>query len=160
MCAQSFRKLLISTIREKVLKVDSGDLFLFYLCGRGISKVEIVGWVRSVRVRQKKIVYYVDDGSSSCMRCTKFLGAMDTVSHASFKPGDVVSVKGVLALSETNEEAYGYSLQISCMEVVDDPNVEAFHWLTCINLYQTEYSQPLRNVASKVTGGTTCSELS
>jgi hypothetical protein len=135
--------MLIRTIRENVTKVDSGDLFLFYLCGRGISKVEIVGCVRSVQIRQKRIVYYIDDGTADCMRCTKFLNSADAVSHAIFHPGDTVSVKGILALSETNEEPYGFSLHLSCMEIVNDPNVEAFHWLSSMDLYQSEYLHPV-----------------
>eukprot|EP01032_Pedospumella_encystans_P032552 gene32552-36754_t len=111
-----FRKLLIVTIRNQVKKVLANELFLLYLCGRGISKVEIVGWIMSVQIRPKKVIYYIDDGTAPCMRCTKFLSSVDPLSHTSYKPGDIVSCKGVLALSETNEEEYGFSIHISCME--------------------------------------------
>ena len=105
--------------------------------------MEIVGIIRSVQVRLKKIVYYIDDGTGPCMRCTKFLTSVDPLSHTWYSPGDVVSAKGILALSETNEEEYGFNIQLSCMEVVNDPNIEAFHWLSSMDLYQTEYSQPV-----------------
>eukprot|EP01032_Pedospumella_encystans_P029809 gene29809-33650_t len=86
-----FRKLLIVTIRIQVKKVLANELFLFYLCGRGISKVEIVGWIMSVQIRPKKVIYYIDDGTAPCMRCTKFLSSVDPLSHTSYKPGDIVS---------------------------------------------------------------------
>ena len=136
---QSFRKLAISTIRNMVIKVESADIFLFYLCGRGISKVEIVGIVRSVQTRQKKVVYHIDDGTGS-MRCVKFFNTSDATSYSAFLPGDMVAVKGILVMSETNEEDYGFCIHLSCMEIVDDPNMETFHWLSCIDLFQSEYS--------------------
>lgn len=147
---QSFRKVLIATIRKNVVKVDHGDLFLFHLCGKGVSKVEIVGWIRSVDIKLKKITYYVDDGSDTCMRCTKFLSTVDQISHTKFKPGEVVSVKGVLAMSETNYEEFGFAIHISSIEAVTDPNIEAYHWLSCIDLYQSEYS--VNSTAAAVTG--------
>ena len=134
---------MVVTIRREVKRVLANDLFLFYLCGRGVSKVEIVGWIKSVQIRPKKVIYYVDDGTAPCMRCTKFLSSIDPISHTAFYPGDNVSAKGVLALSETNEEEYGFTVHISCMETVDDPNMEAFHWLSCIDLYNSEYSKPV-----------------
>ena len=122
------------------MKIDQNDVFLFYLNGRGISKVEMVGWIKSVQIRSKKIVYYIDDGTDLCMRCTKFLSSVDPNALTGFSPGDVVSAKGVLALSETNEEAYGFTLHLSCIEIVNDPNIEAYHWLASMHLYRTEYS--------------------
>lgn len=120
--------------------MDHSELFLFYLCGKGISKVEIVGWIKSVQIRQKNITYYVDDGSATCMRCVKFLRTLDPISHSNFKPGEVVSVKGILALSETNDEDFGFAIHISCIEAVTEPNIEAYHWLSSIELYNSEYS--------------------
>lgn len=120
--------------------MDHNDLFLFYLCGKGISKVEVVGWIRRVQISLKRVTYYVDDGSAPCLRCVKFLSTSDPISHTNFKPGDIVSVKGVLVLSETNDEEFGFAVHISCIEAVTDPNIEAYHWLSCMDLYHTEYS--------------------
>lgn len=134
--------MLVATIRNNIKKIDHGDLYLLYLNGRGISKVEIVGCIRSVQVRQKRITYYVDDGSAPCMRCVKHLGGAEPPLNATFLPGMIVSVKGVLALSETNDEPYGFCVHLSFMEIVDDPNIEALHWLSSMDLYYSEYSQP------------------
>jgi hypothetical protein len=143
---QSFRKVLVATIRNNVTKVERNNLFFFYLRGRGISKVEIVGIVTRVTVTAKRVMYYVDDGTAPSMRCTRYLSAaanegghQNQVSARSFRTGDLVSAKGVLVLSETNDEAYGFNLHLSLLEAAADPNLEAFHWLACAHLFAAEY---------------------
>lgn len=135
-----FRKMLVATIKDCVTKVESNDLFLFYLCGRGISKVEIVGWVTSVQIKQKKIIYYVDDGSGK-IRCSRFFTSVDAPLHSSVAVGDLVCAKGILALSETNDDIYGFSIHLSSIESLTDPNLETYHWLVSIQLYKSEYSR-------------------
>jgi len=137
----SCRKLFIATIRDNVIKVDRNGSYLFYMCGRGISKVEIMGWITIVQHSSKRVTYYVDDGTSSNMRCTKFYNTIDPQNLPSIAPGDLVCVKGTLALSETNDEPYGYNIQLNCIERVTDPNMEVHHWLSCIHMFQNEYSK-------------------
>jgi aspartyl/asparaginyl-tRNA synthetase len=129
----------VATIRNEVTKVDYSDYFLFYLHGRGISKVEIVGWIKAVEIRAKKVVYIIDDGTSPSIRCTKYLNSNDTHTHIPYSTDDLVSAKGILALSETNDEPYGFNIHLTSIEVVEDPNAEAFHWLSAIQLYRDEY---------------------
>lgn len=148
----SFRKLLIVVIKNNIVKVNHTDVFLFYLCNRPISKVEIMGRVISIQIRLKKITYYIDDGTG-IMRCTKFLNinATDTTNQVintinganSFEVGDLVSVRGTIVLSETNGDLYGYNIHISWIELIMDDNVETYHWMCCVDLYKNEYSLPL-----------------
>lgn len=164
----SFRKLLIITIKNNIVKVNEKDIFLFYLCNRGISKVEIIGWVTSIQITSKKIIYYIDDGTG-IIRCTKFINNntipipivtnySNTTSNTAtttnynsvsadynniqLQPGDIVSIKGILALSETNDDIYGFNIQISNIELLSDVNLEIYHWLQCIELYRKDYSRP------------------
>jgi hypothetical protein len=140
---------LVATIRNNVTMVERNGFFFFYLRGRGISKVEIVGVVTQVMVTAKRVMYYVDDGTAPSMRCTRYLSPaanalegglqQNTVSARSFRPGDLVSAKGVLVLSETNDEAYGFNVHLSCLEPAADPNLEAYHWIACAHLYAAEY---------------------
>jgi len=143
-----FRKLLIVIIKNNIVKINDNDVFLFYLCNRPISKVEIMGRIISTQFRLKKITYYVDDGTG-VMRCTKFLNNNSTTSNqffstisgsSSFQVGDLVSVRGTIVLSETNGDPYGYNIHISWIELIMDDNVETYHWMCCVDLYENEYS--------------------
>ena len=148
----SFRKLLIVVIRNNIVKVNHTDVFLYYLCNRPVSKVEIMGRVISIQIRLKNITYYIDDGTGM-MRCTKFLNikATDTTNQVvnaisgsnSFEVGDLVSVRGTIVLSESNSDHYGYNIHISWIEMIMDDNVETYHWMCCVDLFKKEYSLPL-----------------
>ena len=43
--------------------------------------------------------------------------------------GELVTAKGTLAMSETNDESFGLCLHLSIIEPLQDPNLEMFHWL-------------------------------
>lgn len=137
--------MLIASVREDVTVEEWNGVFLFKLFGRGIQKVEIVGIITSVNVRSNKVVYHVHDGTHHDMRCVKFLN-MNAINsdgsgmHFALSLGDLVSCRGTLVRSETNEEAYDFAIHISIIDVLTDPNDEVDHWLNCMCLNKTHYS--------------------
>jgi hypothetical protein len=108
---------------------------VFYFDSKPISKAEVVGIVTKIVTRTKSLTFFVDDGTD-CVRCVKFINPDQNVMSGSIQIGHTVSVKGLLTLSETNDDSYGFGLRISMIESVDDLHAEIFHWLQVINSRQ------------------------
>lgn len=115
-------------IKTKIMPQENMGHFIFHFRGKPISKVEIIGIATKIVTRAKNLTFYVDDGTG-VIRCVQYISPDDNVVSSSICVGDTVAVKGLVALSETNEDEYGYNLRVSMIEAVEDPHCEVFHWL-------------------------------
>ena len=105
---------------------------MFYLHSKPISKAEVVGIVTKIVSRAKSLTFFVDD-VTGCVRCVQNTNPDKNMVSNSIQIGDTVSVKGLLSLSETNDDSYGFGLRISMIESVSDVHAEVFHWLQVVN---------------------------
>lgn len=151
-----YRKMFGSFIKHNLLKKRSGNAFLFYFMNRPISKVEYVGCVTKIDSRSKRIVYDIDDGTD-VIRCIKYLSNIvyDTQScnsyqenHLLLELGDLVVVKGLIAMCESNSEPYEVVITVSQIAKVEDPNFESLHIMSCIILFESAYKRSLDVVSS------------
>ena len=117
---QSYRKVFCQTLKQSITRVQTGNVIAFYLCNRPVSKVEIMGIVLGVEIKDSKVTMFVDDGTA-VVRCIKytysnqiakrksqvhtFQGLRDQGYKILVVPenGDLVLVCGILAIQETNQ---------------------------------------------------------
>ena len=140
------KKLFISQIKNHV-KVANNDntnvnelIIRFTYLNRPISKVEIVGVVRSIEKRKRLTV--ICDDVTACILCVKFLDNLEN-SMITIAVGDTVLVQGNIAKFETNETPYDYGLKINKIEVINDANVELYHWTRTMYLHSKEYNEAI-----------------
>lgn len=124
----------IGNIEKDISVSQHGCTFQFHYKRMPILKVSVMGVVVRISLKRNSVTYYVDDGTG-VIRCVKYLNNpnADTfvVDHY-VQMGNLVSAKGNLALSETNEDMYGFVIMLSVVDIVEDPNEEALHWLSAI----------------------------
>ena len=142
----SYKRLLIHSF-EHIFIRENDDLFEFYCYNKPISKVCICGIVVRFEGGVKRDVIYVDDGSGEeAVRCTRYsvdiLGETSVEIGLQGSVGALVVVFGMLELTETNDKSMGLGIKSSVVEVVRDPNYEAWHWLQAAHLAKTVYSVP------------------
>ncbi len=123
-------------IKTKIEITENTGFYIFYYHSKPIAKVEVVGMVTKIVTRAKSLTFYIDDGTE-CLRCVQYINPDEAVMSNSIQIGDTVSVKGLLAVSETNDEPFGFSLRISMIETVPDLHAEIFHWLQVVNNERT-----------------------
>ncbi len=139
----SYHKMFIVLIRKfvEVEENNSFGIFEYRYFSRGIMKVEVVGIVSSISRKAKKLIISIDDGTG-VIKCIKFLDDINESAYPSLKLGDFATVKGVLSQSEVGlSDEYGFVIHIRCLDVSDDPNMEAYHWVNTIVLHKDEYMQ-------------------
>jgi hypothetical protein len=135
----SFQKVFGCQLLQHLQVIElPNSAFAYMLHGRPIRKTEIVGFVRNIVRKAKRVVIDVDDGSA-VIHCLKFVDADDAPAYSELKLGDVVSVKGAIIQVETNYFPYGFALQIKKLDVLRDPNEEMFQWLAVMNLHEFEF---------------------
>lgn len=118
--------------------------FEYYLHDRPVSRVEVVGVVVEIKRSANRIVFTVDDGTG-LIRCLKFLAqkmadVSDPMRHADV--GSVVIVQGIMEQRDSNEFEYQITLKVNSVNPSIDPNIEAYHWTSCMYLDECEYSNP------------------
>lgn len=106
--------------------------FLFTLEDSPIAKVELVGVVVRADLKVRRRTYYVDDGTA-VLRCLQFLNTEESLDTA-FHIGQLLTVRGTLAQSESNEDTYALHLVVSLIDCIPDPNSEVLHWLSTMQL--------------------------
>lgn len=95
-----------------------------------------MGIVVSVDLRDKKQTYHLDDGTA-IIRCVNYVKSSNIRTNGSLiKLGDVTSIIGRLAISESIDDPYEFMILIDSAEVVDDPNFECYHWISCMHQHQ------------------------
>lgn len=128
----SFRKVFISQIFEKVQTSEiAGFAFNHSLFGRPLPKIEVVGIVRSLDRKTNKVLISCDDGTG-IIECIKHCDATDS-PFIWLSVGLLVSVRGSLALNESNSRDYGFLIQVNSVDALLDPNLELLHWATCMH---------------------------
>lgn len=141
----TYRKVFVDTIMSLIVCRQRNGYFEYILHDRPVSRVEIVGVVVEIKRSANRIVFTVDDGTG-LIRCLKFLASkmsMDTsdpMRHADV--GSVVVVQGVMEQRDSNEFEYQITLKVNSVNPTIDPNMEAYHWTSCMYLDECEYSQP------------------
>lgn len=142
----SFRKIFACHVLNSIKVIELGSYaFLFSLNNRPVTTVEIVGVIRGIENKSKRVTYTCDDGTG-ILACIKFLDGQ-TRFH-DIQLGDVVSVKGSIALLETNNTSYGFVLQVKSIVKLVDPNLEILHWATTIHQHESdrEHLEKERNI--------------
>ena len=155
---QSYRKVFCQTLKQSITRVQTGNVIAFYLCNRPVSKVEIMGIVLGVEIKDSKVTMFVDDGTA-VVRCIKytysnqiakrksqvhtFQGLRDQGYKILVVPenGDLVLVCGILAIQETNYDPYEHIITNIRIEVLTDPNAELLHWTSAMLLYESAYQK-------------------
>mmetsp|Transcript_653 Transcript_653/g.948 ORF Transcript_653/g.948 Transcript_653/m.948 type:complete len:168 (+) Transcript_653:102-605(+) len=135
----------------KQLRKVSGIEESFFFCSRPLTRVKVVAVVTSLRVKNNRVEYILDDGSGS-IPCTKWtdgfqknapeyaINSVQTLkNHCSWDRtvalGDLVAIHASLRRYQGEVE-----LVADHLRVVEDPNEEPLHWLQCIELVQKEYT--------------------
>ena len=117
----SYRKLSVQTIDSLVEKNDGKNdegLWEFYLFGRPVVKVEVLGRVRSIdtRKRSKVILGVQDQSSDRLIECKKWYDSdsNEALPLRDFQLGDVVAVRGVLVITRSpdDESALEFGIQV------------------------------------------------
>ncbi len=129
--------MLVVDIKSHLVANETMGFFVFYFMNKPIAKVEVVGVVTKIVRRAKSMIFYIDDGTE-LLRCTQYINQDETVMSSSIVVGDVVSVKGLVAMAETNDDDYGFCLRVSLIEAVHDPHCEVHHWLTVVQNNKAE----------------------
>ena len=155
---QSYRKVFCQTLKQSITRVQTGNVIAFYLCNRPVSKVEIMGIVLGVEIKDSKVTMFVDDGTA-VVRCVKYTYANQIAKQKSqvntfqglrdqgYKilvvpdNGDLVLVCGILAIQETNYDPYEHIITNIRIEVLTDPNAELLHWTSAMLLYESAYQK-------------------
>ncbi len=142
-----YRKVFIKTIMEKMVAKKRNGYIEYYWHDRPVSRVEIVGVVVDIKRTANRIVFTVDDGTG-LIRCMKFLSQNRSMDFAdplrNADVGTVVIVQGIMEQKDSNEFEYQITLKVNSMNPSIDPNMELYHWTTCMYLDDCEYSVPAR----------------
>lgn len=145
------RKILIEFIHRIHTRQKDGHLEYYYH-DRPVSRVEVVGVVVNILRRKNSIILTIDDGTG-LLACFKYISAhmVETSDPLKFADiGSVVTVQGTLQSVETNEIEYGLTIKVTSIFTSPDPNIEAYHWTSCMLLDREEYS---RAAVAPITGG-------
>eukprot|EP01039_Chlorochromonas_danica_P007593 gene7593-8393_t len=127
------RKVFIVMLRRDLVVQEEGGLFKFFLYRCPLLKVEVVGVVRCVERRAKRVVVVLDDGTAS-IRCTKHVKEDSPYDTCCLTLGMLAQVRGSVELSETNSDCYGVAISAHSIDPCLDPNMEALHWLRVLQL--------------------------
>jgi hypothetical protein len=136
--------MLIADIHERIAVRDWEGLFHYYLFGRPVVKVEIIGVLLSInRAKDTRHVYHIDDGTG-IIRCFRYFNASDEfgVSTPQWTEGTLVSVLGLLERTAVNGQDSRFSLKVNVMEACTDINMETLFKLQAIYLMENVYNQP------------------
>jgi RPA family protein len=125
----------ISSIKHQIKVVQSSGHLLLYFMRKPISKVHVVGLVVSIDIKAKRIYYQIDDGTE-IIRCVKYLNSDYRSFDTEIQLGDLVMVKGLIEMSETNSADYGFAIKIALIETILDPNMETYHSLKTLQVIQ------------------------
>ena len=134
---QAFRRMLLSSIKECTQEEYMG-FYIFRYNGKCVLKVEVLGILISLEKQEKRSTLVIDDGTAT-IRCIKYRDSSTTDYNNSslvsddIEYGDTVTVQGSLVKAETNDSPYDFMILAKCIEKVEDPNVEIFHWLCCVS---------------------------
>lgn len=142
----SSRKMLCTTVSHDVQCVSVDDHFEYYLWNRPINKVEVCGMIVDMQHMKKSMWITIDDGTS-VIRCVKYFEMTNGVDESSrfrtFESGNMTIIRGTLRSLETNEFDHCIVININFIDIIEDPNLEAHHWIDSMRLYQEEYSMKL-----------------
>lgn len=126
---KSFVSLTVAQVL-KANKMSDADSAEFWLDGRELQSVSIVGVIRKMNKGQTKSAYEVDDGTAGeWIEVTQWNDNSDNEAqtNAEFEVGKTVRVFGRI-------QQYQQPRRINCyrMVLVEDTNVVTFHMLECI----------------------------
>lgn len=104
-----------------------------------VVRVQILGHIVSIDVREKLTTYGVDDGSGTiaCCRWNQSDQSMDS-GRELLKLGQLVTVQGKISVFREQRQ-----LTVDLIYSESDPNVEVLFWLEAINLGNTVYNKEL-----------------
>jgi len=138
---KTFQRMLLASIKESTQCEERMGFYTFRYKDKPVLKVEVLGVLISLEKQEKRNTLIVDDGTAT-IRCIKYReqdnsAATDANANISLisddiELGDTVMVQGNLVKAETNESFYDFMIFVKCVEKVEDPNVEIFHWLYCM----------------------------
>ena len=115
--------------------------YIFRYNDKCVLKVEVVGILISLEIKEKRSILVIDDGTTT-IRCIKYrdISTTDNNLSSSFnlsiddiEYGDTLLIQGSLVKAEVNDSSYDFVILAQCIEKVEDPNVEVFHWLYCVS---------------------------
>lgn len=140
-------KVLSAIVINRITCHEREGFYEFRICGRPISKVELVGIVVRKAVKSRKVILQIDDGTG-LIECLKFYDSDYAVPLQHIQIGELVSVKGFLTKSYDE-----LVIHINAINVLHDPNLEVQHRITSMYLYKTEYSKagPTDKISSELT---------
>ena len=111
---------------------------VFKLHHRYISNVKVIGFIIAVKVKEKYVLYTLDD-STSTVDCKMWKKAVNKGKNK-WNIGDWIKVEGKL-----NYFIDRIEINVNCMERIVDPNEELLHWLECKNIRENALKKPLKH---------------
>lgn len=102
-----------------------------------VVRVEILGYIVSVDVREKLTSYGVDDGSGTIACCCWHSSDPNEDRRESYNLGQLVTVQGKISVFREQRQ-----LTVDQIYPESDLNTEVLFWLEAVNLGNTVYKQP------------------
>ena len=119
-----------------------------YYRNHPISKVELVGIVKSIKSQSKKVVITLDDGTGS-ISCIFFkFDDQEIVIPLELEVGNLISIRGTIGKVETNESPYDFVIHVKKLDILHDPNIETLHITDVILFDNFEYDNVLSTYPS------------
>lgn len=129
----------IQTIQEVVKFDNISGKIVTTLFSRPIHKVEVVGRIIMLKIASNKCIFHIDDGSGVIVVTKKYSTAIFPIS--SFQNGCLMHIVGYLVLHRDRLDQISRSISALSISPVSNNNEEAFHWMECIRLTDSIYSQ-------------------
>lgn len=100
-----------------------------------VTRVEIVGYIVSIDVKEKLTTYGVDDGSGT-IPCCRWRQSEESVDNGQeqLNLGQLVTVQGKISVFREQRQ-----LTVDLIYAESDPNTETLLWLETVNLGKTVY---------------------
>jgi len=100
-----------------------------------VTRVEIVGYIVSIDVKEKLTTYGVDDGSGM-IPCCRWRQSDESVDNGQeqLNLGQLVTVQGKISVFREQRQ-----LTVDLIYAESDPNTETLLWLETVNLGKTVY---------------------
>ena len=118
--------------------MDFAEYLVFKLHHRYISNVKVIGFIIAVKVKEKYVLYTLDD-STGTVDCKVWKNAVN-IGKSKWNIGDWIKMEGKL-----NYFIDQIEINVNCMKRIVDPNEELLHWLECKNIRENLLKKPLKH---------------
>ncbi|KAJ7379998.1 CST complex subunit STN1 [Desmophyllum pertusum] len=120
-----------------------------YCNNQPVIRVEILGYVVSIDVREKLTTYGVDDGSGT-ISCCRWHSSDPSVNRTRelYNLGQLVTVQGKISVFREQRQ-----LAVDLIYPESDLNTEVLFWLEAVNLSNTVYREPFTPSLKDFHGG-------